>query len=259
MDIANSTALRVSPGSKAARVDLAPNSAIAVCEALDWNRVGNELDAQGCAVIEGLLTAEQCAALVALYPDDRRFRSRVVMGRHGFGRGEYKYFAYPLPEPIAALRPVLYARLVDIANRWNEAMGIDIRYPQRHEAFLERCHAAGQTRPTPLLLRYGAGDYNCLHQDLYGEHVFPLQVAILLSEPGRDFAGGEFVLTEQRPRMQSRPEVVPLRQGDAVVFAVHHRPVQGTRGYYRVNLRHGVSRIRSGHRHTVGVIFHDAK
>jgi uncharacterized protein len=259
MDIANSTALRVSPGSKAARVDLTPNAAIAAREAIDWNRVSNELDAQGSAVIEGLLTAQQCAALVALYPDDSRFRSRVVMGRHGFGRGEYKYFAYPLPEPIAALRPALYARLGDVANRWNEAMGIDIRYPKRHEAFLERCHAAGQTRPTPLLLRYGAGDYNCLHQDLYGEHVFPLQVAILLSEPGRDFAGGEFVLTEQRPRMQSRPEVVPLRQGDAVVFAVHHRPVQGTRGYYRVNLRHGVSRIRSGHRHTVGVIFHDAK
>jgi uncharacterized protein len=245
--------------AKAARVDPAPNSAIAAREALDWTSVSDELDAQGCAVIEGLLTAQQCAALVALYPDDSRFRSRVVMGRHGFGRGEYKYFAYPLPEPIAALRPVLYAQLADVANRWNEAMGIDIRYPRRHEAFLERCHAAGQTRPTPLLLRYGAGDYNCLHQDLYGEHVFPLQVAILLSEPGRDFAGGEFVLTEQRPRMQSRPEVVPLRQGDAVVFAVHHRPVQGTRGYYRVNLRHGVSRIRSGHRHTVGVIFHDAK
>jgi hypothetical protein len=259
MDVADNTASHTSPGGKAAVVDLAPNSAIAAREAIDWNRVSNELDAQGCAVIEGLLTAQQCAALVALYPDDSRFRSRVVMGRHGFGRGEYKYFAYPLPESIAALRPVLYARLGDVANRWNEAMGIDIRYPTRHEAFLERCHAAGQTRPTPLLLRYGAGDYNCLHQDLYGEHVFPLQVAILLSEPGRDFAGGEFVLTEQRPRMQSRPEVVPLRQGDAVVFAVHHRPVQGTRGYYRVNLRHGVSRIRSGHRHTVGVIFHDAK
>ena len=181
------------------------------------------------------------------------------MGRHGFGRGEYKYFAYPLPDLIAQLRPVLYARLYQLANRWNEAMGIDIRYPPAHEAFLERCHAAGQTRPTPLLLQYGAGDYNCLHQDLYGEHVFPLQVAILLSEPGRDFTGGEFVLTEQRPRMQSRAEVVPLAQGDAVAFAVHHRPVQGTRGFYRVNLRHGVSRIRSGHRHTVGVIFHDAK
>jgi hypothetical protein len=181
------------------------------------------------------------------------------MGRHGFGRGEYKYFAYPLPDLIAELRPALYARLRPVANRWNETMGIDIRYPDRHEAFLKRCHDAGQTRPTPLLLQYGEGDYNCLHQDLYGEHVFPLQVAILLSEPGRDFTGGEFVLTEQRPRMQSRPEVVPLAQGDAVAFAVHHRPVQGTRGPYRVNLRHGVSRIRSGHRHTVGVIFHDAK
>jgi hypothetical protein len=181
------------------------------------------------------------------------------MGRHGFGRGEYKYFSYPPPQLIAELRPALYARLRDVANRWNEAMGIDIRYPQEHDAFLKRCHTAGQTRPTPLLLQYETGDYNCLHQDLYGEHVFPLQVAILLSEPGRDFAGGEFVLTEQRPRMQSRPEVVPLGQGDAVAFAVHHRPVQGTRGVYRVNLRHGVSRIRSGHRHTVGVIFHDAK
>jgi hypothetical protein len=228
-------------------------------DAIDWGGVGNELDTQGCAVIEGLLTRQQCQALAALYPDDSRFRSRVVMGRHGFGRGEYKYFAHPLPEPLAELRPALYAPLRDVANRWNATMGIDIRYPERHQAFLERCHAAGQTRPTPLLLQYGAGDYNCLHQDLYGEHVFPLQVAILLSEPGVDFTGGEFVLTEQRPRMQSRPEVVPLRQGDAVVFAVHHRPVQGTRGFYRVNLRHGVSRIRSGHRHTLGVIFHDAK
>jgi uncharacterized protein len=181
------------------------------------------------------------------------------MGRHGFGRGEYKYFSYPLPDLIAELRPALYARLHGVANRWNQAMGIDISYPENHKTFLQRCHAAGQTRPTPLLLQYGTGDYNCLHQDLYGEHVFPLQVAILLSEPGRDFAGGEFVLTEQRPRMQSRPEVVPLAQGDAVAFAVHVRPVQGTRGFYRVNLRHGVSRIRSGYRHTVGVIFHDAK
>jgi uncharacterized protein len=182
-----------------------------------------------------------------------------VMGRHGFGRGEYKYFSYPLPDLIAELRPLLYARLHGVANRWNEAMGIAVRYPASHEAFLKRCHDAGQTRPTPLLLQYGPADYNCLHQDLYGENVFPLQVAILLSEPDRDFTGGEFVLTEQRPRMQSRPEVVPLRQGDAVAFAVHHRPVQGTRGFYRVNLRHGVSRIRFGHRHTLGVIFHDAK
>ena len=228
-------------------------------DAIDWAQATNDLDAQGCAVLKGLLSADECRALAALYPDDRHFRSRVVMGRHGFGRGEYKYFAYPLPELIADLRPALYARLRDVANRWNEAMGFEIRYPRGHEAFLQRCHAAGQTRPTPLLLQYGDGDYNCLHQDLYGEHVFPLQVAILLSEPGRDFTGGEFVLTEQRPRMQSRPEVVPLAQGDAVAFAVHHRPVKGTRGIYRVNLRHGVSRIRSGHRHTLGVIFHDAK
>jgi hypothetical protein len=234
--------------------DIAPR-----VEALDWTEATSDLDAQGCAVLKGLLSAEECAAIIALYPDEKNFRSRIVMGRHGFGRGEYKYFAYPLPDLIAELRPLLYARLCGVANRWNETMGIDIRYPDRHETFLKRCHDAGQIRPTPLLLQYGAGDYNCLHQDLYGEHVFPLQVAILLSEPGRDFTGGEFVLTEQRPRMQSRPEVVPLAQGDAVAFAVHHRPVQGTRGSYRVNLRHGVSRIRSGHRHTVGVIFHDAK
>jgi hypothetical protein len=238
----------------------APSSTFAArIEALDWPQATRDLDAQGCAVLKGLLSAEDCRALAALYPDDGHFRSRVVMGRHGFGRGEYKYFVYPLPAVIAELRPALYARLRDVANRWNDAMGIDIRYPESHDAFLKRCHAAGQTRPTPLLLQYETGDYNCLHQDLYGEHVFPLQVAFLLSEPGRDFTGGEFVLTEQRPRMQSRPEVVPLAQGDAVAFAVHHRPVQGTRGTYRVNLRHGVSRIRSGHRHTLGVIFHDAK
>jgi len=246
--------------SAAKNVGPVPQSDIAArVDAIGWTRVSTDLDAQGCAVIEQLLTPRQCAALASLYPDDKHFRSRIVMGRHGFGRGEYKYFSYPLPGLIAELRPALYAPLADVANRWNEAMGIDIRYPDKHDAFLKRCHAAGQTRPTPLLLQYGADDYNCLHQDLYGEHVFPLQVAVLLSEPGRDFSGGEFVLTEQRPRMQSRPEVVPLRQGDAVVFAVHHRPVQGTRGFYRVNLRHGVSRIRSGHRHTVGVIFHDAK
>jgi hypothetical protein len=239
---------------------IAPFSDIASrVDAIDWAQVSSDLDAQGCAVLKNLLSPEECRALAALYPDDNRFRSRIVMGRHGFGRGEYKYFSYPLPGVIAALRPALYAPLSSVANRWNETMGIDIRYPQAHEAFLKRCHEAGQVRPTPLLLQYGSGDYNCLHQDLYGEHVFPLQVAILLSEPGRDFTGGEFVLTEQRPRMQSRPEVVPLAQGDAVAFAVHHRPVQGTRGFYRVNLRHGVSRIRSGHRHTVGVIFHDAK
>ncbi len=228
-------------------------------DALGWEGITADLDRQGCAVLKGLLTPPDCDAIAAYYPDDSLFRSKVVMGRPGFGRGEYKYFTYPLPDLIAQLRPVLYARLTGVANRWNQAMGIDIRYPGAHEAFLKRCHDAGQTRPTPLLLQYGEGDYNCLHQDLYGEHVFPIQVAILLSQPGRDFTGGEFVLTEQRPRMQSRPEVVPLAQGDAVVFAVHHRPVQGTRGVYRVNLRHGVSRIRSGHRHTVGVIFHDAK
>ncbi|PSO17994.1 2OG-Fe(II) oxygenase [Bradyrhizobium sp. MOS003] len=228
-------------------------------DALDWPEITGELDTKGCAVLKGLLTPDQCREIAAHYPDDVHFRSRIVMGRHGFGRGEYKYFSYPLPDQIAQLRPALYRHLQSVANRWNEAMAIDIRYPDSHAAFLKRCQDAGQARPTPLLLQYDAGDYNCLHQDLYGEHVFPLQVAILLSEPGRDFTGGEFVLTEQRPRMQSRAEVVPLAQGDAVAFAVHHRPVQGTRGTYRVNLRHGVSRIRSGRRHTLGVIFHDAK
>ena len=224
----------------------------------DWERVSNDLDAQGCAIIENLVSSEECGALVRLYAVEDIFRSRVVMGHHGFGRGEYKYFRYPLPGIISGLRTSIYPRLVPVANRWNEAMGIDARYPAKHPDFIKRCHAAGQLRPTPLLLQYTPGDYNCLHQDLYGEHVFPIQVTILLSEPGRDFTGGEFVLTEQRPRMQSRPEVVPLRQGEAVAFAVHHRPVQGTRGVYRVNLRHGVSRLRSGHRHTAGIIFHDA-
>jgi hypothetical protein len=248
----------VSLASRKARID-APEATLASrLGAIDWTHIATDLDARGCAVIDKLLSPEQCAAMAALYPDDARFRSRVIMGRHGFGRGEYKYFSYPLPDIVAALRAALYAPLADVANRWNQAMGIEIRYPDDHAAFLARCHDAGQTRPTPLLLQYGEGDYNCLHQDLYGEHVFPLQVAILLSEPGEDFSGGEFVLTEQRPRMQSRPEVVPLRRGDAVVFAVHHRPVQGTRGVYRVNLRHGVSRLRAGHRHTLGVIFHDA-
>ncbi|WP_316188171.1 MULTISPECIES: 2OG-Fe(II) oxygenase [unclassified Bradyrhizobium] len=234
-------------------------SAATGIDAIDWAMVERDLDAGGCAVLTQLLSPDDCRALAALYPDDRHFRSRVVMARHGFGRGEYKYFSYPLPDPIAQLRPRLYSHLVAIANRWNATMGIDIQFPAEHDDFLARCHEAGQTRPTPLLLQYVEGDYNCLHQDLYGEHVFPLQVAILLSEPGRDFEGGEFVLTEQRPRMQSRAEVVPLRQGDAVVFAVHNRPVQGTRGSYRVNMRHGVSRLRSGRRHTLGVIFHDAK
>jgi len=227
-------------------------------EAIDWQRAADDLDAQGCAVAERLLAPGECRAIAALYGDDDRFRSRVVMARHGFGQGEYKYFAYPLPAPIGELRTALYPRLAPIANRWNERMGVALRHPAKHAAFLDLCHKAGQLRPTPLLLQYGPGDYNCLHQDLYGALAFPLQASILLSEPGRDFTGGEFVLTEQRPRMQSRPEVVPLRQGDAVVFAVHHRPVQGTRGTYRVNMRHGVSRLRSGQRHTLGVIFHDA-
>ncbi|WP_347402707.1 2OG-Fe(II) oxygenase [Corallococcus sp. NCSPR001] len=225
---------------------------------MDWEVTSRELDARGCAVLGALLTADECEALALLYDVEDAFRSRVVMARHGFGRGEYKYFDHPLPEVVTDLRTALYPCLAPIANRWNTAMGLDVRFPDAHADFLARCHEAGQMRPTPLLLRYGTDDYNCLHQDLYGEHVFPLQVAILLSDPGKDFTGGEFVLTEQRPRVQSRAEVVPLRQGDAVVFAVHHRPVQGTRGTYRVNLRHGVSRVRSGMRHTVGIIFHDA-
>jgi hypothetical protein len=226
--------------------------------ALDWARVSRDLDATGNAMLEGLLSPGECGELAALYQADAIFRSRIVMARHGFGRGEYQYFSYPLPPIVAGLRTVLYPHLAPIANRWNQALGIDVRYPAQHADFIARCHQAGQRKPTPLLLQYQADDYNCLHQDVYGEHVFPLQVAILLSQPGRDFTGGEFVMTEQRPRMQSRAEVVPLRLGDAVVFTVRHRPVQGTRGVYRVNLRHGVSRIRRGHRHTVGIIFHDA-
>ena len=197
--------------------------------------------------------------LADMYSVEGHFRSRIVMSRHGFGRGEYKYFAYPLPPIVAALRPSLYPPLARVANRWNELLNIEVRFPEEHAAFLERCHNAGQTRPTPLLLQYVAGDFNCLHQDVYGEHVFPFQVAILLKEPGVDFTGGEFVLTEQRPRMQSRAEVVPLGKGDGVIFPVRHRPVKGTRGAYRVNFRHGVSRVRSGSRHTLGIIFHDAK
>ncbi|WP_144137649.1 2OG-Fe(II) oxygenase [Paraburkholderia sp. BCC1884] len=227
-------------------------------DTLDWFDVEEELNGYGCAMLPDLLSPRECDALSALYAQEALYRSRVVMARHGFGRGEYQYFAYPLPPLIAELRTALYPHLTPVANRWNEAMGLDVRYPPTHAAFIERCHAAGQTRPTPLILQYARDDYNCLHQDLYGEHVFPLQVAILLSEPGTDFTGGEIVMTEQRPRMQSRAEVVPLGKGDAAVFAVHHRPVQGTRGPYRVNLRHGVSRLRSGQRHTLGVIFHDA-
>lgn len=225
----------------------------------DWTRVRADLDQRGVSTLDALLTPAQCQALIALYTDDARFRSTVVMARHGYGSGEYRYFGYPLPSTIACLRTALYARLAGVANDWNTAMNLDALYPAAHADYLERCHIAGQKRPTPLLLKYGPGDYNCLHQDLYGDHVFPLQVAILLSEPGRDFSGGEFVLTEQRPRMQSMVEVVPLKQGDAVIFAVHHRPVQGSRGIYRVNLRHGVSRVRSGQRHTAGIIFHDAQ
>jgi uncharacterized protein len=226
---------------------------------IDWQQIAEDLDQQGNALIERLLTPAECDALRKLYSADEVFRSRVVMERHGFGRGEYKYFSYPLPDIVDELRTTLYPPLASIANQWNTSMDIDVRYPETHAAFIERCHATGQRRPTPLLLQYGAGDYNCLHQDLYGEHVFPLQITILLSRPERDFTGGEFVITEQRPRMQSRAEVVPLRQGDAVVFTVHHRPVKGTRGVYRVNMRHGVSRLRSGHRHALGVIFHDAE
>jgi uncharacterized protein len=228
-------------------------------EALDWTSASTDLDVRGWATFPKLLARDECEALAALYGDDRRFRKRVVMAQHGFGRGEYQYFAHPLPELVAALRTAMYARLAPIANRWSEAMRSAVRYPAAHAEFLERCHHAGQTRPTPLLLRYGEGDFNCLHQDLYGEHVFPLQLAVLLSEPEKDFSGGEFVLTEQRPRMQSRAEVVPLRRGDGVVFAVHQRPVQGVRSTYRVKMRHGVSRLRSGRRCTLGVIFHDAK
>ena len=227
-------------------------------EGHDWAAVADHLDAHGWAPLPRLLTAGECTSLAALYDDDARFRSRVIMARHGFGRGEYKYFAYPLADTVSDLRTALYARLAPVANRWNEAMGIDVRYPAAHADFIARCHAAGQTRPTPLLLRYGEGDFNALHQDVYGEHLFPLQAAVLLARPGEDFTGGEFVLTEQRPRMQSRAEVVPLAQGDAVIWAVRNRPVRGTRGVYRVNMRHGVSRLRSGRRHTLGVIFHDA-
>jgi hypothetical protein len=226
---------------------------------LDWPRIAAELSDRGAAATGPVLTHTECEALAAGYDDDTAFRSRVVMARHGFGRGEYKYYGYPLPGPIAPLRAALYPRLAPVANRWEQALGRDDSYPTEHEAYLARCHQAGQTRPTPLLLRYQEGDYNCLHQDLYGDLFFPLQVVFLLSNPARDFTGGELVLTEQRPRMQSRVEVVPLRQGEAAIFAVNQRPVQGTRGAYRVAMRHGVSRLRSGTRFTLGVIFHDAR
>lgn len=225
---------------------------------INWSTITNELDKQGSAIVPSLLTPQQCEEIIALYSQATLFRSRIVMQRYNFGKGEYQYFRYPLPDIVANLREQLYPPLATVANRWNQLMKIDVSYPLGHADFIAQCHAAGQVRPTPLLLRYGEGDYNCLHQDLYGELVFPLQLAILLSEPGRDFSGGEFVLTEQRPRMQSRADVVPLRQGDAVVFAVYQRPVQGARGVYRVNMRHGVSRLRGGQRYTLGVIFHDA-
>ncbi|MBC3268965.1 2OG-Fe(II) oxygenase [Pseudomonas sp. SWRI81] len=227
-------------------------------DALDWASLEQQLDQHGCAIIRSLLRTETCERLSALYPQTEPFRSQVIMARHGFGRGEYKYFSYPLPAPVERLRTALYPRLVPLANRWYERMGLAQRFPATHAEFVQRCHAAGQQRPTPLLLQYGPQDYNCLHQDLYGEQVFPLQVALLLSQPGRDFTGGEFVLTEQRPRMQSRPQVLDLQKGDAVIFAVNQRPVKGVRGDYRVTMRHGVSRLHSGNRHTLGIIFHDA-
>ena len=228
-------------------------------ETIPWEQVSQDLDAEGFAIIRGVLSSDECEQIRGLYEKRDMFRSNVVMERHGFGRGEYRYFSYPLPRLIATLRTSVYPHLVLIANRWNEAMGINVQYPAKHADYIDRCHRAGQDKPTPLLLKYGTDDYNCLHQDLYGEHVFPLQLAILLSEPDKDFTGGEFVLTEQRPRMQSRPMVVPLQKGDGVVFAVRNRPVQGKKNVYRVNLRHGVSRLRTGSRHTLGIIFHDAQ
>lgn len=227
-------------------------------EAPEWRSVGAELDERGCAVVEGLLSADTCEIIAAMYGRENLFRNRVVMARHGFGRGEYQYFTYPLPDAVAALRAGFYPPLAAIANRWHDAMGIESRFPAEHSEFVKQCHDAGQTKPTPLILKYGPGDYNCLHQDRYGDIVFPFQMTVLLSDPGGDFTGGEFVLTEQRPRMQSRAEVVPLRQGDAVIFPVNQRPVAGSRGFYRVTLRHGVSRVRSGMRYTLGIILHDA-
>jgi hypothetical protein len=227
-------------------------------ERIDWEKCSQDLNADGYAVIEKLIVPSQCHSIVTLYDDDQQFRKRVVMEKHGFGKGEYKYFAYPLPKLIEEIRTAVYPKLAPIANAWHSAMKLDVQFPGSHAEFLERCHKAGQVKPTPLILKYHADDYNCLHQDLYGEHVFPMQLAILLSAPHEDFEGGEFVLTEQRPRMQSRVNVVPLKQGDAVIFAVNHRPVRGTKGFYRVVMRHGVSKIRSGKRFTAGIIFHDA-
>ncbi|WP_299869790.1 2OG-Fe(II) oxygenase [uncultured Roseobacter sp.] len=225
---------------------------------IDSDALANELDAFGSARLTSLLTQEECDEIAALYPAEAPFRSHIHMARHRFGKGEYKYFDYPLPKLISALRAQMYPALAPVANSWNERMGIEIRFPNDHQAYLDQCHEGGQLRPTPLLLQYVEGDFNCLHQDVYGDLLFPLQMAVLLSQPGQDFTGGEFVLTEQRPRMQSRAEVVPLQKGDAVIFAVRNRPVKGTRGDYRVNMRHGVSHLRSGTRHTLGIIFHDA-
>jgi hypothetical protein len=226
--------------------------------AIDWSAVGEALDAQGWTVLPRVLQPRQCVQLAALYDREQGFRSRVIMARHGFGRGQYRYFAYPLPPVVQALRTGLYPPLVVIANSWNQRLADAARFPPTLPEFLDRCHAAGQSQPTPLLLQYQEGDYNCLHQDLYGAQVFPLQLTVLLSAAGTDFHGGEFVLTEQRPRMQSRVHVVPLEQGDGVLFGVHRRPVRGTRGDYQVKLRHGVSALRGGRRHTLGIIFHDA-
>ena len=224
----------------------------------DWRRVAAELDEQGWAILPGLMDDTACDATAALYQRDEAFRSRVVMARHGFGKGEYRYFAYPLPRPVAQLRTGLYPHLAEIANGWQRRLSQEARFPSDHATYLAHCHGRGQARPTPLLLRYGPGDYNCLHQDLYGAEVFPLQAAVLLSRPDADFTGGELVLTEQRPRMQSRVMVVPLAKGDGVVFAVNSRPVKGTRGDYQVKMRHGVSRLLTGQRHVLGIIFHDA-
>lgn len=248
----------IASAAQKSSLDAMPSIAARIAS-LDWRSLAAGLDAEGYAVMPSVLTTDECAALAASYDTDEKFYSRVVMARHGFGKGEYKYFAYPLPAIVAELRTALYLRLAETANRWNETLHLPARYPEDHAAFLEICHDAGQTRPTPLLLRYTEGDYNRLHQDLYGPHVFPLQATFLLSVPAQDFTGGELVLVEQRPRQQSRAEIVPLDRGDGVIFAVHHRPAQGARGTFRVNLRHGVSRLRSGRRHTLGVIFHDAR
>lgn len=245
--------------SAAPKLERAGRALAARVDTVDERSLAADLDRQGWAILPGLLTVAECAEVVDLYDEESRFRSHVVMARHGFGKGEYKYFRYPLPDLVGELRQALYPRLAPIANRWNEALRIRGRFPDTLADFLSRCHAAGQQRPTPLVLRYGVGDYNRLHQDLYGAHVFPMQTTVLLSAPGRDFSGGELVLTERQARMQSRADVVPLGQGDGVVFAVHDRPIVSKRGFARVNMRHGVSRLRGGHRHALGIIFHDAK